>query len=588
VNSNSLQSYSLYRRLLSYSLRYWPLFTLSLVALMISAATEPMFARFIKPLIDDNFNPERAEQAALLPYMILGLFVVRGVSSYINDTASALLSGRVVFDLRREMMNRIMQFPSRYFLETSASKAGTSVLGNVNMVTEAGFNIITVVVKDGITVLGLLGLLLYTNWRLTIICFVILPLVGFGVRVAGRKLSGYARQGQESSVDLMQSLTEIINAQKIVKIYGAQHSETERFLQSANRIRQTQVKIVSTSSANSAFVQFLVAAAISLVVFFAGRLATKGQMTAGDFASFMTAMMMLLAPIKRLTNINQSLQRGLVAADDIFKLIDTEGEQDTGGHQQDRVRGDIEMKDLCFRYRADEPLILDRINLSVPVGMVLGIVGESGGGKSTLINLLPRFLEKTEGSLTIDGVDVSQWQLASLRRQIAIVTQESHLFNDTIYNNIAYGEMSNASVDEVKQAARMANALEFIEDLPEGFQTMVGDAGIRLSGGQKQRISIARAFLKNAPILIFDEATSALDNIAEREVQQAMETLAKGRTTLIVAHRLSTLVNADRIIVLAAGQIVESGTHTELLAANGKYAHLYNLQFSGKAEDSAT
>ncbi len=221
-------------------------------------------------------------------------------------------------------------------------------------------------------------------------------------------------------------------------------------------------------------------------------------------------------------------------------------------------------------------------------GMVLGIVGESGGGKSTLINLLPRFLEKTEGSLTIDGVDVSQWQLASLRRQIAIVTQESHLFNDTIYNNIAYGEMSNASVDEVKQAARMANALEFIEDLPEGFQTMVGDAGIRLSGGQKQRISIARAFLKNAPILIFDEATSALDNIAEREVQQAMETLAKGRTTLIVAHRLSTLVNADRIIVLAAGQIVESGTHTELLAANGKYAHLYNLQFSGKAEDSAT
>jgi subfamily B ATP-binding cassette protein MsbA len=409
---------------------------------------------------------------------------------------------------------------------------------------------------------------------------VIIPFVGIGVRIAARKMSSYSRQSQSSSADLVQSVTEIVNAQKIIKIYGAQQSETQRFLSSANKIRQTAVKLVSTSSANSGLVQFLVAGAIALVVLFAGRLAEKGQMTAGDFASFMTAMMMLLAPIKRLTNLNQTLQRGLVAAEDIFSLIDSTVENDTGTFKTDRTVGNLVFDGLTFQYQADGPKILNDIHLVVPAGSTLGIVGESGGGKSTLISLLPRFLEKTEGSLTIDGVDVSQWQLASLRRQIAIVTQESHLFNDTIYNNIAYGEMSTASLEEVKQAARMANALEFIEDLPEGFQTMVGDAGIRLSGGQKQRISIARAFLKNAPILIFDEATSALDNIAEREVQQAMETLAKGRTTLIVAHRLSTLVNADRIVVLAAGQIVESGTHTELLAANGKYAHLYNLQFA--------
>ncbi len=571
---------ALYRRLLRYSLNYWPILVLSLVSLMIAAATEPLFARMIKPLIDDNFNAADRSGAKWLPFIIMAIFVVRAIASYVNEASSAWLSGRVVYDLRQQMLEKILQFPAHYFYENPVSRLSNTVLNNVNAVTEAGFNVVTVAVKDGITIIGLLGLLLYTNWRLTIICFVVIPLVGVGLRVAAKKISVYISSWQNYSGDLMQSLTEILSANRVIKIYGAQDAETQTFLHNSNRIRQMALKVASTSSVNSGIVQFFLATAVAMVVYFAGRLAAKGQMTAGDFASFMTAMLMLLSPVKRLTALNQSVQKGLVAARSVFEVIDSDIERDKGTHAADKVQGEVVFQDVRFRYAEDGAWILKGINLHVHAGMTIGIVGESGGGKSTLISLLPRLYEKTSGCLLIDGVDVSEWSLKSLRKQIAIVTQESHLFNDTIYHNIAYGEMAGAPMEKVREAARMANALDFIEAMPEGFNTVLGDAGIRLSGGQRQRISIARAFLKDAPILIFDEATSALDNIAEREVQRDMEKLSEGRTTFIVAHRLSTLVNADLIIVMDGGLIGESGTHSELLDANGRYARLYQLQFS--------
>lgn len=568
----------LYKRLLSYSLRYWPLFTASLVALVFAAVTEPLFASLMKPLIDENFSGQRSAMAKWLPAMILALFLVRGVASYVNEYCSAKLAGLVVHDLRSDMLSSILRFPNAYFVEQPAGKIISTVSSNVDAVTEAGFNIITVLIRDGAIVIGLMAILLYTNWQLTLICFAILPLIAVGVSVAAKRLNRFAHSAQTSHADLVQSISEVIGAQKIIKIYGAQKVETDRFMKSADEIMKSRVKLVATSAANSAIVQWILAAAVAAVVYFAGILAESNSMTAGDFASFMTAMMMLLAPVKRLTNINQQLQKGLAAADNVFRVVDRPIESSSGTHTTDRALGYIEFNNVSLTFPSAEAPTLNQINLWVKPGQTVGIVGVSGGGKSTLINLLPRFLDPTDGIVKLDSVDLKQWDLQCLRRQFAVVTQESHLLNDTVRNNIAYGEMRGASDEAILDAARKANALPFIEKLEKGLDTVLGDNGLRLSGGQRQRISIARAFLKNAPILILDEATSALDSEAEREVQEDMERLRHGRTTLVIAHRLSTLTTADFIIVLDQGRLIEQGSHTELLGLKGKYHYLHSIQ----------
>ncbi|MDX1667931.1 MAG: lipid A export permease/ATP-binding protein MsbA [Limnobacter sp.] len=576
----------LYKRLLKYSLKYWKFLVASLVALVVAAASEPLFAALMKPLIDENFAPERSPLAQWLPVLILVLFFFRGLASYINEYASARLAGAVVYDLRREMVNAILHFPNSYFVEHPSGKVISSISTNVDAVTEAGFNIVTVLIRDGIVVLGLLGMLLYTNWQLTLICLAILPLIALGVYVAAKRLNKLAHGAQYSHADLVQSISEVISAQKIIKVYGAQQVEYDRFSKSAKEILTAKVKLVATGAANSVLVQWMLAAAVAAVVFFAGQLAADDAMTAGDFASFMTAMMMLLSPVKRLTNLNQQLQKGLAAADNVFKVIDRETEQSSGTFQLDRAQGFIDFKGVGLTYPGAGSPTLKDINLSVKPGQTIGIVGVSGGGKSTLINLVPRFLDVTEGEVMLDHVPVQHWQLNSLRRQIAVVTQESHLLNDTVRNNIAYGEMRGASDERIREAARMANALGFIDKLENGLDTILGDNGLRLSGGQRQRISIARAFLKNAPILILDEATSALDSEAEREVQDDMERLRHGRTTLVIAHRLSTLVTADEIIVLDQGEMIERGTHSELLQLKGKYHYLHSIQNKTEAEQA--
>lgn len=568
----------LYKRLLSYSLRYWKLFATSLFALVIAAITEPMFASLMKPLIDENFSGERTAMAKWLPVIIVVLFLVRGLASYVNEYCSAKLAGLVVHDLRFDMLSRILRFPNAYFVEQPAGKIISTVSTNVDAVTEAGFNIITVLIRDGAIVVGLLAILLYTNWQLTLICFGILPLIAIGVTIAAKRLNRFAHSAQTSHADLVQSISEVIGAQKIIKIYGAQQVETERFMKSADEIMKSRVKLVATSAANSAIVQWILAVAVAAVVYFAGILAETNSMTAGDFASFMTAMMMLLAPVKRLTNINQQLQKGLAAADNVFRVIDRSVESSSGTHRTDRALGYIEFNKVGLTFPGAESPTLQQVDLWVKPGQTVGIVGVSGGGKSTLINLLPRFLDPSDGVVKLDSVDLKQWDLQCLRRQFAVVTQESHLLNDTVRNNIAYGEMRGAPDEKILEAARMANALPFIEKLEHGLDTMLGDNGLRLSGGQRQRISIARAFLKNAPILILDEATSALDSEAEREVQEDMERLRHGRTTLVIAHRLSTLTTADFIIVLDQGRLIERGTHQELLALQGKYHYLHSIQ----------
>lgn len=574
----ALSTGALYKRLLAYSLKYWPLLAVSLLTLVLSAVTEPLFAALMKPLIDENFAAQRSQTAQWLPLMIMGLFLVRGLSTYINEYCSAKLSGLVVQNLRSEMVARILRFPSAYFVANPSGKVISTVSTNVDAVTEAGFNIITVAVRDGAVVLGLLGMLLYTNWKLTLICFAIIPMIAIGVTVAAKRLNRFAHKSQDSHAELVQSINEAVQAQKIIKVYGAQQLEADRFSHSAEEIRKARVKLISTSAANSAVVQWLLAAAVAFVVYFAGQMADERTMTAGDFASFMTAMMMLLTPVKRLTSINQQLQRGLAAAENVFRLMDEPIEQDSGAHRPQRATGLIEFDSVGLTYPAQAEPALQNISFTAQPGQTVGIVGMSGGGKSTLINLIPRFMDVTAGALRVDGVDVREWSLDALRRQIAVVTQESHLLNDTVRNNIAYGELREASDEAILEAARMASALPFIEKLDQGLNTVLGDNGQRLSGGQRQRISIARAFLKNAPILILDEATSALDSEAEREVQEDMERLRHGRTTLVIAHRLSTLVTADFIVVIDQGQIIEQGTHEQLLDLQGKYHYLYSIQ----------
>lgn len=577
---------SLYKRLMSYSMKYWPLLVASLVALVFAAVTEPLFASLMKPLIDENFSGTQSALAKWLPALILILFFVRGLSVFFNEFCSAKLAGLVVIDLRADMLSRILRFPSAYFVEQPAGKVISTVSSNVDAVTEAGFNIITVAIRDGAIVIGLLGILLYTNWRLTLVCFAIVPLIALGVTVAAKHLNRFAHSAQNSHADLVQSISEVIGAQKIVKIYGAQQVETERFMKSADEIRLSRVKLIATSAANSAVVQWILAGAVAFVVYFAGKLAKEQTMTAGDFASFMTAMMMLLSPVKRLTNINQQLQRGLAAADNVFQVIDRDVEQSQGAHEVERAAGLVEFKQVSLTYPDAPAPTLSNIDLCVRPGQTVGIVGVSGGGKSTLINLLPRFFDPSSGQVTLDGVPLCAWKLDNLRKQIAVVTQESHLFNDTVRNNIAYGEMRGSSDEQIREAAAMANAWTFISQLEQGLDTVLGDHGLRLSGGQRQRISIARAFLKNAPILILDEATSALDSEAEKEVQDDMERLRHGRTTLVIAHRLSTLVTADFIVVLEHGKIIERGTHAELLALKGKYHYLHAIQNQSGVEQA--
>jgi subfamily B ATP-binding cassette protein MsbA len=466
---------NLYKRLLSYSLRYWFLFFTSLVALLFAAVTEPLFASLMKPLIDENFSGERTEMAKWLPFIIVILFLIRGVSTYINEYCGAKLAGLVVHDLRFEMLSGILRFPNAYFVEQPAGKIISTVSTNVDAVTEAGFNIITVLIRDGAIVIGLMGILLYTNWQLTLICFAILPIIALGVSIAAKRLNRFAHSAQTSHADLVQSISEVIGAQKIIKIYGAQKVETDRFMKSVDEIMGARVKLVATSAANSAIIQWILALAVAAVVYFAGILADSKSMTAGDFASFMTAMMMLLAPVKRLTNINQQLQKGLAAADNVFRVIDRSVEQSSGTYTTDRALGLIEFNQVSLTFSDAQSPTLNQISLNVKPGQTIGIVGVSGGGKSTLINLLPRFLDPSSGFVKLDNVDLKQWDLQCLRRQIAVVTQESHLLNDTVRHNIAYGELRGASDEAILEAARMANALFFIEKLEQGLDTVIGD-----------------------------------------------------------------------------------------------------------------
>lgn len=574
------ESFRLYKRIYcEYLAPHWKKFSIALAAMVVAAATEPAFAKLMKPLIDKGFTEQDSTAMIVTPLAVIGVFLIRAIAAYVNETTSTWLSGTVVEKMRIQLFQKLLKMPVQYYDESNSGRMISRIVYDATQITEAGFNIITVTVKDGLTIIGLLCLLFYINWQLTLFCFFTLPFVLILVQVLSKRLRNLNKNNQEQYGQMTQVVTEAVQGQKIVKLLDGHNYETERLAESVLLIKNNAVRQSGTSSLNSGLSQLLVAVALSFILYFATTRSRANGFTAGDFVSFITAMIMIMQPMKRITNVTQSLQRGLASAESVFAFLDEKEELDEGGIKIDSAKGNIKINNLTFRYPTSERNVLNNINLEINSGETVALVGSSGSGKTTLANLIPRFYLPQHGLISLDGNLLNDITLQSLRDQIALVSQEVVLFNDTVYNNIAYGSNRRFERDEVLKAAELANASEFIEQLPNGFDTQIGENGTRLSGGQKQRLAIARAILKNAPILVLDEATSALDNQSEKLVQEALDRLMQNRTTIVIAHRLSTIQHADKIVVMEQGNIVEIGKHDELLAGNGVYSNLYNIQF---------
>jgi subfamily B ATP-binding cassette protein MsbA len=576
----NLTSTQLYLRLLTYVRPYWKAFGVSILAMAVTAATEPLLPALLKPFLDGTFIQKDDSIIRWAPLFILVIFFVRGVGGFIGTYAINWVGNKLVMDLRAEMFSKLMSLPTRFYDDHATGSLISKLTFDVTQVTSAATSAVTIVIRDSIIIIGLLGWLLYLDWKLTMLSLLIAPVVALVITTINRRLRASSRESQRAMGSITQVIEESVTAHKVVKLFGGQSYEQRRFNDETNWLRRHAMKQAAAAAANVPIVQMVAAVALSVIVYLAIAQAKSDATTVGGFLSFVAAMLMLTAPLKRLTSVTELLQRGLAASESVFELIDTPGETDTGKTVMNRATGALAFEHVSLSYQADERLALDDICLDIPAGLSVALVGASGSGKSTMANLVPRFYTPSSGRITLDGQDIRDLTLASLRSNIALVSQEVVLFNDTIAANIAYGQMREVPESEIIAAASAAHAMEFIREMPQGLETLVGEKGVRLSGGQRQRIAIARAILKNAPILILDEATSALDSESERYVQAALETLMQGRTTLVIAHRLSTIEKADRIVVMQKGKIVEFGTHAELLAKSGVYAQLHRIQFA--------
>jgi subfamily B ATP-binding cassette protein MsbA len=569
-------NWSLYQRLLVYlkPLKFY--FILSIIGNAIYAAASAGMAQALEFVIDTVENPTD-ENRILLPALIVFLFAMRGFGGFLGGYYIAYVGRNIVHRIRIQVFDSYLKLPSHYFDSSSSGHLISRITFNVEQVSSATTDAITVIVREGLTVVGLLAVMLTANWKLTLIFLGLGPLIGLLVSYVSKRFRKLSQRIMDSVGTVTHVTSEVVTGFRVVRIFGGEKYETERFHDASEYNLRQSLKMELTKAISTPIIQILVALAIAILVWLALAPGVRGDMSAGSFVVIIAAASTMAKPIRQLTQVNEKIQRGITAARDLFQVMDTPAEKDQGQYQSERVKGLLEIKDASFSYQGSNKRILHNINLSVQPGETVALVGRSGSGKSTLANLIPRFYELDSGSISLDGKPIEEYALRSLRDQIALVTQQVTLFNDSFANNIAYGSLAGATPDELREVARKANALSFIEEKDEGFETVLGDNGVSLSGGQRQRIAIARALLKDAPILILDEATSALDTESEKAIQGELDILMEGRTTIVIAHRLSTVENADKIIVMDQGQIIEQGKHQDLLAAGGEYAKLYNM-----------
>ncbi|PWJ80005.1 UNVERIFIED_ORG: lipid A export permease/ATP-binding protein MsbA [Pantoea agglomerans] len=565
--------------------RLWPTispFRLGLlvagVALIVNAAIDPFMLTLLKTLLDDVIGKNNHGILRWMPLVIIGLILIRGVSGYISSYCISWVSGKVVMTLRRRLFSHMMGMPVAFFDQQSTGTLLSRISYDCEQVASSSSGSLVTVVREGASIVGLFVMMFYYSWQLSLILLVLAPIVSLAIRIVSRRFRTISKNMQNTMGQVTSHAEQMLKGHKEVLMFGGQQVETSRFEQVSNKMRRQGMKMVSATSLSDPIIQLLASSALAFVLYAASFPSVMATLTAGSISAVFSAM--LMRPLKSLTNVNAQFQRGMAACQTLFAILDTEQEKDEGTRVADRATGNIEFRDVTFTYPGSETPALQHINLTLPAGKTVALVGRSGSGKSTLASLLTRFYDIDSGEILLDGHDLRDYTLASLREQVALVSQHVHLFNDTVANNIAYARTDVFSREAIEKAAQMAHAMEFINKMDNGLDTVIGENGVLLSGGQRQRIAIARALLRDSPILILDEATSALDSESERAIQSALETLQQNRTTLIIAHRLSTIEKADEILLVEEGRIVERDSHQQLLQKNGAYARLYQMQFS--------
>ncbi|OOF16299.1 lipid ABC transporter permease/ATP-binding protein [Salinivibrio sp. PR932] len=553
----------------------------AIVALVINAASDTLMLSMLKPLLDQGFTYDDVAGDFLkwMPVYLVVLMVVRGLSSFVSAYCLSWVSGNVVMTMRRRMFNHFMKMPVSFFDQESSGALLSRITYDSEQVASATSSALVSLVREGASILGLMILMFWSSWQLSAILLVIAPVVAFSIRVVSKRFRRISSNMQDAMGSVTSSAEQMLKGHKVVLSYGGQDVEKARFDKVSNRMRQQTMKLVSAQAIANPVIQLIASMALVVVLVLANTEAIRSELTAGTFAVVFGAMFGLMRPLKSLTNVTSQFQRGMAACHSLFNLMELDTEKDTGEYEADRVKGDIQVDNVVFTYPSKEAPALRNVSFDLPAGQTLALVGRSGSGKSTIANLLTRFYDIDSGTITLDGVPIDEYKLANLRQHVAVVSQNVHLFNDTVANNIAYAAEDQFTREQIIEAAKLAYADDFIRELDEGYDTIIGENGVSLSGGQRQRLAIARALLRNAPVLILDEATSALDTESERAIQAALDELQKDRTVLVIAHRLSTIEDADQILVVDEGEIVERGNHQALLEQDGAYAQLYRIQF---------